>query len=104
MVGYPKHLNTREDYDFVVANFSKEEYLRDFQDLLDSRYDYKFDHYLEENESVDIMNPIYKIVMESTDNPNQLPKRALYVKTDVEGNRMEQLGYTEEEVLAIING
>ena len=53
MNGYPSHLNTREDYDYVVANFPKELYVQDFQNLLDARYDFKFDHFMEDNETVE---------------------------------------------------
>ena len=103
MVGYPSHLNTREDYDYVVANFSKDQYVQDFQNLLDTRYDFQFDHYMEDDETVDLLDGNHRILMEEV--PGQeLPKRALYTKVYVSGNRMEQLGYTEEEVLAIING
>lgn len=102
MNGYPSHLNTREDYDYVVANFPKELYVQDFQNLLDTRYDFKFDHFMEDNEKVEL-DGNHRIMMEEVEG-SKLPKRALYVKTYIEGNRMEQLGYTEEEVLAIING
>lgn len=102
MIGYPSHLNTREDYDYVVANFPKEQYVQDFQNLLDTRYDFKFDHYLEDDETV-TLDGDHRIIMENVDG-STLPKRALYVKYYVENNRMVQLGYTEEEVLAIING
>ena len=45
----------------------------------------------------------HRVMMEEVEG-SKLPKRALYVKYYVENNRMEQLGYTEAEVLAIING
>jgi len=102
MIGYPSHLNTREDYDYVVANFPKEQYVQDFQNLLDTRYDFKFDHYLEDDETV-TLDGDHRIIMEEVEG-SKTPKRALYVKYYVENNRMVQLGYTEEEVLAIING
>jgi len=33
-VGYPKHLNTKEDYLFVMANFPRGRWEKDFQLLL----------------------------------------------------------------------
>lgn len=102
MVGYPSHLNSRADYDYVLAHFPKSQYVQDFQNLLDTRYDFKFDHYMADDETV-ILDGNHRIAMEEVEG-SKTPKRALYVKYYVEGNRMEQLGYTEEEVLAIING
>lgn len=37
MKGYPKHLNSKEDYIYVKENFPKEYWEKDFQNLLDTR-------------------------------------------------------------------
>ena len=42
MVGYPKSLKTKEDYEYVRNNFPKEMWKKDFQALLDSSYDWFF--------------------------------------------------------------
>lgn len=102
MNGYPNFLNTHEDYEYVRANFPKEMWVKDFQNLLDTRYDYKFDHYLADDETVSVDVP-YRIELEPVEG-KELPQRALYVRYYVEGNRMEQMGYIAEEVEAIING
>ena len=43
MVGYPKYLNTKADYEFVRANFPKEKWEGAFQSLLDTRCNW-FNH------------------------------------------------------------
>jgi hypothetical protein len=37
VIGYPKYLNTKEDYLYVKDNFPREEWETDFQLLLDTR-------------------------------------------------------------------
>ena len=100
MVGYPSHLNTKEDYEYVRLNFPKEQWQKDFQDLLDTRYEYRFDHFLADDEVVNVDVP-YRIMLENVDG-KELPQRALYVQFYVENNRMVQLGYTEEEIQNIL--
>ena len=38
MVGYPKHLNTKADYEYVMANFPREQWEDDLRALLESSY------------------------------------------------------------------
>lgn len=38
MVGFPKHLNSRADYDYVVANFPSKLWKPEMQKLLDNRH------------------------------------------------------------------
>ena len=42
MQGFPKTLNTREDYEYVRLNFAKELWAPEFQALLDSNYGWFF--------------------------------------------------------------
>ncbi len=37
MKGYPKYLNTKEDYEYVKAHFPKEQWQPDYKALLDER-------------------------------------------------------------------
>ena len=50
MVGYPNFLNTKEDYIYVHDNFQKEQWLPDFQALLDTMKDWLFDHVVADGE------------------------------------------------------
>lgn len=40
MDGYPKNLNTKQDYEYVRNHFSKEQWEGDFRDLLTSSKDW----------------------------------------------------------------
>ena len=40
MVGYPKYLNTKDDYEFVRKNFPKDMWQSAFESLLDTRRDW----------------------------------------------------------------
>ena len=42
MQGYPKTLASREDYEYVAANFQPEKWRADWQDLLDTMHDWFF--------------------------------------------------------------
>lgn len=38
MKGFPKHLNSRADYEYIRANFPREKWLQYWKDLLKDRY------------------------------------------------------------------
>ena len=40
MKGYPKNLNTKEDYEYVRENFPSSEWKKDWQNLLDTMEDW----------------------------------------------------------------
>lgn len=40
MVGFPKNLNTREDFEYCVANFNIKLWLPEFEKLLQTAYDW----------------------------------------------------------------
>ena len=40
MRGYPKYLNSREDYEYIRKNFPKEEWKKDFKALIDTRLEW----------------------------------------------------------------
>ena len=42
MIGYPKHLNTKADYEYVRSNFPKEIWENDFRALLETTHDWFF--------------------------------------------------------------
>ena len=103
MNGYPKILNTREDYDYVHANFPKEMWVQDFKNLLEEQYVFNFKKYLEPGETVHLDVPYYIEDEEYEENGEMKTRKALFVREILPGNKMEQLGFTAEEVMAIIN-
>lgn len=66
MVGYPKHLNTKEDYYFVKDTFPKEQWSKDWQALLDSVNDWFFVKELEQGE-IGVSDDTHKIVIDDKD-------------------------------------
>lgn len=94
MVGYPKHLNTKADYEFVRKNFHKEMWERAFRSLLDTRYDW----FNEGEVSGDgISDETHKVVIDE-----QSGVKYQYVYKENPNCRMNQLGYTEDEIKAIL--
>lgn len=99
MVGYPKTLNTKEDYLYVRDNFPKSEWEQDFQNLLDTRYDWFYDSELAEGDE-GVTDDTHRVVeMREGD---ESVKRAQYVLKENPTCRMNQLGFTEDEIKKIL--
>lgn len=98
MQGYPKNLQTREDFEYVLAHFSKEQYRPDFQALLDGRFEYRFDHIMEDDEVIP-EGIVYKIFQQPGKDGME---RAVYYRHELPDAQIYQLGYTVEEVESII--
>jgi hypothetical protein len=94
MKGYPKHLNTKQDYEYVRKNFPKRKWEKDFQALLESEKAWQVTKSLtkEENGVVDNTHKVIdaedvRVQMELKVDPN---------------SRIKQLGYSRENVEAIL--
>ena len=98
MVGYPKFLNTKEDYEFVRANFPKEEWESDFKALLNERYEW---FNLGEIEGEGVTDDTHKVVEDKRDDETVV--RYQYEYKENENARIYRLGYTVEEVENILN-
>lgn len=96
MVGYPKSLNTKEDYEFVRKNFPKENWRKDFQDLLDTRMDWFNVGALEKGES-GVVDDSHRIVADE-----QTGEKYQYEYKENPNCRMKALGYTADEVEKIL--
>lgn len=95
MVGYPKHLNTREDYEYVRLNFPKEMWEKDFQALLDTQYGWFFIKEVGEDENISLKDN--QKLEKSDDNKIYLFE---YLYND--NCLLKTLGYEESEVLDIL--
>lgn len=98
MVGYPKFLNTKEDYEFVRANFPKEQWASDFKALLNERYEW---FNLGEIEGEGVTDDTHKVVEDKRDDETVV--RYQYEYKENENARIYRLGYTVEEVENILN-
>jgi len=101
MVGFPKHLNTKEDYEYVRTHFPKSEWEEHFQALLDDMNDWFFDSYLEDGDT-GITDSTHKVLEEEREDSED-KKRAQYVYRYNPTCTLAQIGYTEAEVKAILN-
>lgn len=101
MIGYPKHLNTKYDYEYVKENFPKSNWESDFQALLDSQYEWFFVKYLTENEE-GISDDTHKVVEEEKTEENSEVKRMQYEYRHNPDCLLCRLGFTEEEVKAAL--
>ena len=99
MKGYPKHLNTKEDYEYVRQNFSKEVWEEDFKNLLDTQYDWFFEKELAEGEE-GIIDTTHKVVENEQDGKET---RSQYKWDYNPFCKLTRIGYTEQEVQDILN-
>ena len=94
MVGFPKFLNTKNDYEYIRKNFPDEEWEPVYQNLLDTMYAwFNVGVILDDG----ITGDSHKVVIDEQNN-----KRYQYEKRIDENCKLLKIGYTEEEVKAII--
>lgn len=103
MRGFPPHLNTKEDYEFVRNNFPREQWLPCFENLLTSRKDWFFVKELEDGE-IGISDETHKIEIQLDQEVEGKHIRYQFELRENPTCLMNTLGYTEQEVLGIING
>jgi 16S rRNA C967 or C1407 C5-methylase (RsmB/RsmF family) len=95
MKGYPKHLNTKQDYEFVRKHFPKRKWEKDFQALLKSEKTWLPIKTLTEKDRV-VIDDTHKTV-ETGDGVVQME-----LKID-KNSKMARLGYTREEIEQILS-
>ena len=94
---YPRILATKSDYEFVRQNFPKDLWEKDFNNLLETQYNWFFIKVLEDNEEIE-QNFVQKIVTDP-----QTGVRSLYIWKQDPNCKLLQLGYTEQEVINILS-
>ena len=100
MKGYPQHLNTKADYMYVRANFPREQWLPDFQALLDSTHDWFFEKHLGTKE--DGLNDSTHKVVEFENTETKEITYDQYVLKEYNNAPLFKLGFTVEEVEKLI--
>lgn len=96
MVGYPHTLNTREDYEFVRQYFPKEKWQADFQNLLDSMYQW-YNTGTIASEADGKTDDTHKVVVDESRNDGTKTYYQYEKKID-ENCKLYRLGYTEAQV------
>jgi hypothetical protein len=102
MIGFPKHLNSRQDYENIVRDFGYcLEVKAAYQALLNTDKHYVFDRELAVGKQPDGPEPEYKVMSEEL--PDGTVKRVQYRLVDNPNSKLKQLGFTIEEVEEVIN-
>ena len=101
MKGYPHHLNTKTDYMYVHANFPREQWLPDFQALLDSTHDWFFEKHLDTKDE-GIEDDTHKIVKFENTETKEITYDQ-YVFKEYNNALLFRLGFTVDEVEKLIH-
>lgn len=103
MLGYPKILKTKEDYEYVRTHFPKEKWQADFEKLLTSQQEWFFVKELQTGE-VGVTDDTHKVVVEpSFASDDQQTHNYQYELRDNPESPLARSGYSAEEVEAILN-
>lgn len=106
MIGFPKYLNTKEDFEYLHARalageISLQSMLQQWEGLLSGAYCYQFDRNLGAAESPDGPAPDY-VLMEIKQEDGSIIRRQEKRVRDVNA-RLDALGFTEAEVQSKIS-
>lgn len=102
MIGFPKQLNSREDYDNVVEDFGYTlKTKRAYQGLLNTSKHYVFDRKLGPDEQPDGPEPDY-IVMEEEQEDGTV-KRTQSKLVENSNGKLFKLGFTVSDVQGVID-
>ena len=99
MIGYPSTLNDRADYEYVRENFPKSEREQDFQDLIDTVYEWFNIGKLKDGEE-GITDEVHKVVMNEQEGAGTA--RYQYEYKENPDAKIFRLGYTVAEVKEIL--
>lgn len=104
MVGYPKHLNSKEDYLYVKANFPSSDWKKDWQNMYDARKTWMTTGEIPDGKS-GIEDDTHKVFVETTqDMESGKEKKVKYQQElkDDPASDFFSFGFTEDEVLAAL--
>ena len=102
MRGYPKHLNSRADYEYVRAHFPHNKWAKDFRRLLADEYRW---FPVGEYDTADglTVDAAHKVDESKTGTGTDEKTVYLYSELRIDKNcKMYRLGYTREEVESIL--
>lgn len=102
MRGYPKTLASREDYEYVAANFPPELWRPDWQNLLDTMCDWFFDRELADK-SEGIEDATHKIEQSENETGTGTVRYVQYVWRVNPTCKLFRIGFTETEVRQKLN-
>jgi hypothetical protein len=101
MVGFPKYLNSRHDYEFIRQQFPEDVWRPRWQALLDSAYDWAPAGQLLDGEA-GVTDESHRVVEIHDPVTGELKERWQYV-SDIDSNaELFRLGFTVEEITAVM--
>lgn len=98
MKGYPKFLNTKADYEYVRTHFPREKWEQDFKNLISTQYYWKDVKQLDSADGQ--TDDTHRVLTMDDENDGKV-----YIQQELTYNekcKMARVGYTEEEVKAIV--
>lgn len=98
MHGFPKTLNSKEDYEYIKTNYPESSWKPLFQNLLNTVQDWFYVRKLEDSEEIPEGN--YKTV--DADQNDEDQRRSLYELKDNPTAKLFRLGYTKSEIEAYL--
>ena len=102
MKGFPKVLNSRQDYENVINDFGyTAKVKRAYQGLLNTAQKYEFDKELAAESDRTGPAPEYKVMTE--EQPDGSEKIVQYQLVDKPNSKHKKLGFTKEEVQEVID-
>jgi hypothetical protein len=96
MKGFPKHLNTRADYEYVRDNFPASLWQPVWQRLLDERYCWQISDTLADGDE-GIEDATHRVQVEENDGTGVTPRYQMELVEDVNA-ALFRLGFTVAEV------
>lgn len=100
MQGYPKHLNTKEDYLYVIKHFPKEMWEKDLQGLLNTMKEWMNVKYLD-NPSDGKIDDLHKVIEITCEDGT-----VRYIQCVLRVNprcKLYRLGFNEKQVRSFLN-
>ena len=100
MKGFPKHLNSKADYEYIKANFPAEQWKPCWHELLDNKYQWFSTGNVEKGGGT--TDATHKVVTSKDIDGNDVYTQYEYRENPL--CDMNRLGFTEDEIKAAING
>ena len=102
MRGFPKALNTKDDYLYIKENFDKELWQPEYQNLLDTLSDWFFVRVLDTDEEAPEGDNYKVIENEQGEGEEKTTARSLYEYKENEHAKLFELGFTVDEVKKVL--
>ena len=102
MIGYPKNLNTKEDYEYVRENFPEEKWRGEYQNLLDTVYEW-FNMGVLANGDAGITDDTHRVTEDEREDTGAVIRTQWEYKKNPDA-KIFRLEYTMDEIKSILAG